>query len=83
MCIRDRYTLKLIVQPILENAIYHGMSAAEDEGVISVRAYRRGDDLFIDVEDNGLGMRPEEMCIRDRPWPAPQDPGSRRRRSSL
>ena len=52
-------TLKLIVQPILENAIYHGMSAAEDEGVISVRAYRRGDDLFIDVEDNGLGMRPE------------------------
>ena len=53
------YTLKLIVQPILENAIYHGMSAAEDEGVISVRAYRRGDDLFIDVEDNGLGMRPE------------------------
>ena len=53
------YTLKLIVQPILENAIYHGMSAAEDEGVISVRAYRREDDLFIDVEDNGMGMRPE------------------------
>ena len=57
------YTLKLIVQPILENAIYHGMSAAEDEGVISVRAYRRGDDLFIDVEDNGLGMRPEGSGI--------------------
>ena len=53
------YTLKLIVQPILENAIYHGMSAAEDEGIISVHAYRRGDDLFIDVEDNGMGMRPE------------------------
>lgn len=53
------YTLKLIVQPILENAIYHGMASAEDDGLISVTAYRQGDDLIIDVADNGLGMRPE------------------------
>ena len=53
------YTLKLIVQPILENAIYHGMASAEDDGLISVTAYRQGDDLVIDVADNGLGMRPE------------------------
>lgn len=53
------YTLKLIVQPLLENAIYHGMSSAEDDGVIRVSAYREGEDLLIDVEDNGLGMRPE------------------------
>ena len=55
----DLYCLKLIVQPILENAIYHGCASAEDDGVIRVTARREGDDLVIDVEDNGLGMRPE------------------------
>lgn len=53
------YTLKLIVQPILENAIYHGMASADDDGLITVTAYRQDDDLLIDVADNGLGMRPE------------------------
>jgi len=53
------YTLKLIVQPLLENAIYHGMSEAEDDGEITVHAYRSGDEVWIDVQDNGLGMRPE------------------------
>ena len=53
------YTLKLIIQPLLENAIYHGMASAEDDGVIRVTARREGEDLIVDVEDNGLGMRPE------------------------
>ena len=53
------YSLKLIVQPILENAIYHGMASAEDDGQITVEARREGEDLVIDVSDNGLGMRPE------------------------
>ncbi len=64
------YTLKLIVQPILENAIYHGMSSADDDGLITVTAYREGDDLLIDVADNGLGMRPEvaeSLLDTDRP----------------
>lgn len=55
----ELYTLKLIIQPILENAVYHGCASAEDDGVIRVTAYREGEDLLIDVEDNGLGMRPE------------------------
>ncbi|WP_195282814.1 sensor histidine kinase [Harryflintia acetispora] len=53
------YSLKLIVQPILENAIYHGMAAADGDGLITVHAYREGEDLLIDVSDNGLGMLPE------------------------
>lgn len=56
---QELYTLKLIVQPILENAIYHGMSGVEDDGEISVTAYREEGDLVIDVADNGLGMPPE------------------------
>ncbi len=64
------YTLKLIVQPILENAIYHGMANAEDDGLIQVSAYREGDALIVDVADNGLGMRPEvaaSLLDEDRP----------------
>ena len=57
--VKGLYTLKLIVQPLLENAIYHGMSEAEDDGEITVHAYRSGDEVWIDVQDNGLGMRPE------------------------
>lgn len=53
------YTLKLLVQPILENAIYHGMASAEDDGLITVTACREGEDLVIEVTDNGIGMRPE------------------------
>ena len=53
------YTLKLIVQPLLENAIYHGMAGCEEDGRITVTAKRDGGDLVIDVSDNGVGMPPE------------------------
>ena len=52
--------MKLIVQPILENAIYHGMAAMDEDGEITVHAWRKDNDLYIDVLDNGLGI-PEEM----------------------
>ena len=53
------YMLKLTIQPLLENAVYHGMAGAEEDGLISVEARREGDELVIDVTDNGVGMRPE------------------------
>ena len=49
-------TIKLIVQPILENAIYHGMAYADGDGEITVRAFRDGGDVLIEVSDNGPGM---------------------------
>ncbi len=54
------YTIKLIVQPVLENAIYHGMAYADGDGEITVRAFREGGDVCIEVTDNGPGM-PEEV----------------------
>lgn len=54
------YTIKLIIQPVLENAIYHGMAYADGDGEIHIRAFRDGEDVLIEVVDNGPGM-PEEM----------------------
>lgn len=48
---------KLILQPIVENAIYHGIKNSAD-GKIIIRAYQSGKDLILKVEDNGRGMRP-------------------------
>ena len=71
------YTLKLIVQPLLENAIYHGMAAAEEDGRITVTARREGEDLVIDVTDNGIGMPPEVVeRLLDESQPQTRSSGS-------
>lgn len=49
-------TIKLIVQPLVENAIYHGMEFMSGDGEIKIHAYRKEDSLYIDIIDNGLGM---------------------------
>ena len=53
-------TIKLIVQPLVENSIYHGIEYM-DNGEIDIKAYRKGDDLYIDVIDNGPGMPQEQV----------------------
>lgn len=53
-------TMKLILQPILENAIYYGMEAMDDEGIIHIRGYQTDENICLEVEDNGLGM-PKSM----------------------
>lgn len=55
-------TIKLMLQPIVENAIYHGMEFMEDSGTITVTAELRDGDLVIVVADNGLGMTPEQAA---------------------
>lgn len=54
-------TIKLIIQPLLENAIYYGVEAMDGEGEIVVMAYEKEDDIYIDVIDNGIGMPPEQV----------------------
>ena len=71
------YTLKLIVQPLLENAIYHGMAGCEEDGRITVTAKREGGDLVIDVSDNGVGMPPEVVeRLLDESQPQTRSSGS-------
>ena len=54
-------TIKLILQPIVENCIYHGIKKKRGTGKITIRAYRREQNLIIEVSDDGCGM-PKEIC---------------------
>ena len=54
-------SVKLILQPLVENAIYHGMEFMDGDGEIRIRVYRDGDDLYMKVSDNGLGMTKEQV----------------------
>ncbi|HEY9574549.1 MAG TPA: histidine kinase [Lachnospiraceae bacterium] len=51
-------TVKLILQPLLENAIYYGVGEEEEESEIVVRGYRKEDKIYLEVEDSGRGIMP-------------------------
>ncbi|MDR0357609.1 MAG: sensor histidine kinase [Clostridiales Family XIII bacterium] len=59
-CILESRTIKLIIQPLLENAIYHAMEVLDGDGIIEIRGYRCDDDVCIEVRDNGYGMSQEK-----------------------
>ncbi|MBV7273251.1 sensor histidine kinase [Clostridiaceae bacterium UIB06] len=50
-------TIKLILQPIIENSIYHGIECSVDQGEILIYAGIEENKLLLMVKDNGLGMR--------------------------
>ena len=52
---------KITLQPIIENAIYHGINGLVDEGEIVIRIESQGDDILATVEDNGVGMEKEQI----------------------
>lgn len=53
-------TVKLILQPLLENAISYGVNEAEETGRIRVTGRKEKDSLVLTVSDNGAGMTQEE-----------------------
>ncbi|QOS79121.1 sensor histidine kinase [Paenibacillus sp. JNUCC31] len=65
-CIQMRYEIedrlmgyhmpKMILQPLVENAIFHGLAELEEDGVITIRIQPRDSDITIEVCDNGVGM---------------------------
>lgn len=54
-------TIKLILQPIVENALYHGIEMMPDEGLICIRAELKEGNVVISISDNGLGMSNETL----------------------
>ncbi len=51
----------MILQPLIENAIYHGLKGGSHLGTIIIREFREEGHLFIEVRDDGRGMRDEEI----------------------
>ena len=52
---------KLSIQPLLENAIYHGMEGMYEDGEIEIRIYEKEGAIKIEVADNGPGMTAEKL----------------------
>lgn len=54
----------LILQPLVENAIRHGLSVRSGPGRIDIATRRSGDRLLLEVRDNGVGMTPRDSDSR-------------------
>ena len=53
----DAAVPNLILQPLVENAVRHGIGKKTNDGRIRIRARREGSSLCLEVEDNGLGLK--------------------------
>lgn len=54
--------IKLVLQPLVENSLYHGLKYKKGQGIIRITGYRMGDKIWMKVSDNGIGM--EEDTLR-------------------
>ncbi|MGN0179680.1 MAG: sensor histidine kinase, partial [Monoglobaceae bacterium] len=59
--ILDNEIIKLSLQPIIENAVYHGIKPKEGSGRILVNGYRNGEDIIFEISDDGVGMSEEKL----------------------
>ena len=59
--LEEIYMLKLLLQPLVENALYHGIKNKRGGGKITVRVRRQNRVLTFMVTDNGKGMTPEQL----------------------
>lgn len=57
----DQPVLKLLLQPLVENALYHGIKNKRGRGFLSVRGWKEEGYLCFSVEDNGIGMTEEQL----------------------
>lgn len=55
-------TLKILLQPFVENAIYHGIRNGPEVGMVTIRGREDNGRVVFEVEDNGLGMSPEQLA---------------------
>lgn len=56
------FILKLTLQPLVENAIYHGIKNKRGKGIIHIKGdFNKTGDICIDIIDNGIGMKEDEL----------------------
>lgn len=71
--VENCYIPKLILQPVIENAIYHGLELKLGEGKIRIHITAADSKLKITVTDDGLGMRPEKVDELNRDYDIGKD----------
>jgi two-component system sensor histidine kinase YesM len=54
---------RLLIQPLVENAIKHGIGKSRRKGIITLNAYRKDKHIVFEVIDNGMGMTEEELKL--------------------
>lgn len=59
--VQQLYMVKLVLQPIVENAIYHGIKERRGPGHIAIRAYVDKGSLILSVSDDGVGISPGKL----------------------
>ena len=72
------YMPSMILQPIVENSVNHGIKEMEGKGKISLRVYHDGDAVAVSIKDNGIGMTKDmidkvlsgELTDEEKPAPA-------------
>ncbi|MDQ0063331.1 cache domain-containing sensor histidine kinase [Paenibacillus harenae] len=57
----DKQVLKFVYQPLVENAIYHGIENKRGKGRLAIRWTRKDDLLYFEVIDDGVGIAPEKL----------------------
>ncbi|RED64799.1 two-component system sensor histidine kinase YesM [Cohnella lupini] len=71
--VRDYRTIKVILQPIVENAIYHGIKMKHGPGLIRITSEETESDIYIVIEDDGKGMDEEKLSTLLLPSPNPKE----------
>ena len=59
--IQSKKIPKLVLQPLVENAIYHGIKYKEGKGVVCIDGYKEGSSMVLKVQDDGIGMNEEQL----------------------
>jgi two-component system LytT family sensor kinase len=57
----DTFVPSMLLQPMVENSIKHGLAPRLEGGQIHLRTHRRDGRLLIEIEDNGIGISPERL----------------------
>ena len=59
----DCEIIKMIIQPLIENSIYHGLSECSSNGKIIIQGQKIGNELLLTISDNGIGI--ESNILKD------------------
>lgn len=60
--VMDCEILKLLLQPLVENAVHHGIKPKDGKGIVSIRIFSDEDEIIFIISDDGVGMSEEKIA---------------------